>query len=123
MSTVTAYLNFGRWLVDCPKHGKNGATEVTLGTTEYIAPCCYPGSVAQFVGVTKGRITVIPDESARATARNLALENDEVYQVIFPEDAPQILEALAVRPIKNQNWVPGETVEFLQAENVEHGAV
>lgn len=123
MSTVNAYLNFGRWLVQCPKHGKNGATEVLLGTTEYIAPCCYPGIVAQFVGIVKNKITVIPDESARATARNLARENDEIYQVIFPENLAEIVVETSARPIQNQNWEPGETVEFLQAENAEHGVV
>ena len=123
MSTVTAYLNYGRWLVDCPKHGKHGATEITVETTEFIPPCCYPGIIAQFVGVVKGKITTLKDESARATARRLATEKDEVYQVVFPEELTQILDVTLVRPIENQNWQPGETVEFLQAENAEHGMV
>jgi hypothetical protein len=123
MSTVTAYLNYGRWLVNCPKHGKNGATQVSLETTEYIAPCCYPGITAQFMAAGKGKITVIPDESARATARNLAVENEEVHQVVFPENFSEIMAVVSLRPIQNQNWEPGETLEFLQAENNEHGVV
>lgn len=121
--TVQAYFNFGRWVVECPKHGKNGATVVTRETTEYIAPCCYPGSIAQFVGVVKNRITTVPDTSARATARVQAQVNDEIYEVIFPAETDQILEIVSARPLQNQNWLPGETLEFLQAENDEHGVI
>jgi len=119
MEKVMAYLNYGRWIVDCPKHGKNGALEVTRETTEYIAPCCYPGSIATFTGVIKGILRNVPDVSARATARNLAVQNNEIFEVVFPEDVEAVLSAVSIRMIQNQNWTADETVEFLHSENVE----
>lgn len=120
---VQAYLNAGRWLVDCPKHGRNGAMEVTLTDTEYIAPCCYPGVIAQYTGVVKGRIANVPDISRRATARNLARSNGEIHEIVFPEDAATILETVGLRMVQNQNWVPGESVDFLLEENLANGVV
>jgi len=120
METVKAYINHGRWLVDCPKHGKNGAVEVAPDTAEYIAPCCYPGVIAQFTGVVKGQIKNVVDTSARATARRMAHEKGEVYQIVFPKNADKILAIIQKRPIQNQNWIPGETLKFLQAENDLH---
>lgn len=38
-----------------------------------------------------------------------------------PEELRQIEAALLVRPLRNQNWTPGETVDTLKAENIEHG--
>ncbi len=37
----------------------------------------------------------------------------------FPDDAAQIEHALESRPLENQNWTPGETVEQLIVENEE----
>lgn len=42
-------------------------------------------------------------------------------EVVFP-DAPAEIEALLEkRPTLNRNWKPGETVDDLQAQNIEHG--
>lgn len=42
--------------------------------------------------------------------------------VDWPADSLQIEKALLVRPLANQNWVPGETVDDLLAENTAVGA-
>jgi hypothetical protein len=47
--------------------------------------------------------------------------NQRVTPVV-PADYRKILQALAKRPAsENRNWLPGETVELLHAENLEHG--
>lgn len=121
METVKAYLNYGRWLVRCPKHGKNGLLEVTPQTKDYIAPCCFPGIVASFPSVIKGRVMQLPDVSARATARKLAQQAGEIYSIEFPENMQEILDIVKLRPIQNQNWIMGETIDQLQADNVANG--
>lgn len=94
MRTVTAYFNYGRWLVDCPKHGKEGingvagVAEVTKDNPEFIAPCCYPNVIAGFPGMVKGQIKYIIDKSSRRTAISAARENDDIYTAIFPDEVP-----------------------------------
>lgn len=45
-------------------------------------------------------------------------------RIVFPKDRAAIVAALAARPaIENQNWLPGETVAQLLAENAAHGIV
>lgn len=44
-----------------------------------------------------------------------------IYRDIeFPGDVEGILSKLKVRPMPNQNWFKGETVEKLEQENAEH---
>lgn len=120
---VHPYLNHGRWLVDCPKHGQNGAHEVAPETTEYIAPCCYPGVIATFTGMVKGHPQVVPDVSARATATARAKANGEIHTVVFPENTDEIMEVISMRPIPDQNWQPNESVELMLEQNAEKGII
>lgn len=39
---------------------------------------------------------------------------------VFPKERAKIEALLAVRPLLNRNWEPGETVEDLERENEEH---
>lgn len=41
--------------------------------------------------------------------------------VQWPKDKMAIEKVVMKRPLKNRNWVPGEEVAHLIAENVEHG--
>lgn len=41
--------------------------------------------------------------------------------VIWPADVTGIETALQNRPLGNQNWVPGEQVSDLKADNAKHG--
>lgn len=43
------------------------------------------------------------------------------YVIVWPDERAEIEALLEPRPTEAQNWEPGETVEFLQAENDEHG--
>lgn len=118
---VKARLNWGRWLVDCPK-GDGGALEVIPGQdTKFICPVCYPQSMAIFVGVVKGRIEKVPDVSARRTGMSIAESNNEIHEIEYPANIEKILENVKRRPVQNQNWEHGETLTFLKQENKENG--
>jgi len=41
--------------------------------------------------------------------------------LMWPRNVARIEKILHYRPLYNQNWVPGETVTYLVAENLEHG--
>lgn len=121
MKKLKARLNWGRWLVDCPKED-GGALEVIPGNdTQFICPVCYPSSIAIFVGLVKGRVEKVPDVSARRTAKTLAEKNGDVYEIEYPSNIKKVLEAVKARPVQNQNWEPGETLTFLKRENKQNG--
>jgi hypothetical protein len=39
---------------------------------------------------------------------------------VFPESRVEIEKLLEMRRIPNRNWLPSETIEFLEQENIEH---
>lgn len=41
--------------------------------------------------------------------------------ITFPDNWREIVEVLRPRPVENMNWMPGETLEDLRAENFAHG--
>jgi hypothetical protein len=46
---------------------------------------------------------------------------NKLLSVRFPERRQEIEAALEPRPAQNRNWLPGETVEDILAENSKHG--
>ena len=45
-------------------------------------------------------------------------------RVLWPDDREGIESVLSHRPIpESRNWLPGETVDDLKRENIEHGLV
>jgi hypothetical protein len=127
MIETYAYLNFGRWIVDCPKCGKVGATlaEPDLKIAQYsanktfICPKCYPGMVAYSGKNANGSLKF--NTSLQSLARKKAEKNNDVYKVVFPTNKKEIETVLSGRNLENKNWIPGETIEFLKKENKEHG--
>ena len=101
--TVRAYINEGRWIVECPSEC-GGAVIPSLKLRAFMCPNC-------------------------ANLENDGMW----YRAIFPPDYRQIENALLRRPnrrgpmfpheARNRNWIPGETLEDLQRENQEHGIV
>ena len=43
------------------------------------------------------------------------------HSVSWPKTSSEINTILAPRPLLNQNWLPGETLDDLRAENAAHG--
>jgi len=124
---VEAYLNHGRWVVDCPKCGKQGSTlaepkpiesPYSAINGEYICPNCYPGMVVITRRTTTG---VIFNETSRAIARARAKANNEIYEVVFPANRKEIETVVCLRRLDYQNWEPGETISFLKNENKQIG--
>ena len=82
----------GRWVADCPQDGCMGAMDVTPGEPALCSYCFNCGIDFRW------------------------------RRVIFPEDIEGIEAALRVRLLpETANWVPGETVDALIAENIAHG--
>lgn len=115
---VYAYFNHGRWLAACPKHEFGNKSRVDpLLNRPFIPPCCYPGMNR----VIPGKAGLQLDRSARKTAQAEAEKNDDLYEVVFPENWLEIEQALEGRPDEAKNWTPGETLGLLQVENVANG--
>ena len=101
-----AYLNHGRWVAEC-----------VCGGAERL----WPG----------GQIQTDPETGAQYGLTNdgrMICGNKEFCgietEVAFPTDdeCAAIVQLLAVRPVPStRNWLPGEPVADLAAENVEHG--
>jgi hypothetical protein len=89
---LDAVINHGRWLVHCPDAECRGAELVDPDDPFFFCLSC--GNAA------RGGTTIV---------------------VIFPTSRLKIEAALNVRRIEHQNWLPGETVDALEAENREHG--
>lgn len=124
---VLAYMNHGRWIVDCPKCGKNGATlaeqdkfisPYSCENGEFICPNCYTGMVVRDGTTITGQVKF--NITARMAAQARAKRNGEIYKVVFPKDKKKIEAVVKLRRLDNQNWMPGETLEDLRQENIEH---
>lgn len=45
----------------------------------------------------------------------------QLLPVVWPEDPAAIARAMRGRPLEARNWQPGEPLDLLLAENIEHG--
>ena len=96
---ANAYLNHGRWVVECPRKTCRGAMKVKPSGPAKLRCICPDDVVCDHGDVCKQPI-----------------------EPQFPDDVVGIVETVAKRPDPaSRNWEPGETVELLTAENIEHG--
>lgn len=90
---LDAFVNHGRWMVQCP--GCPSACLASRRDHRFFCPEC-----------------------------GNALDGGHWLPVRWPMDWQMIERLLGGRPDRrNRNWHPGETVEALQAENIENGVV
>ena len=68
-----------------------------------------------------GALVQAPHTDKIFDTRAAAVEAGQEYEVEYPAERVAIEAALRPRPVENMNWYPGETVEDLIAENIEHG--
>lgn len=102
MTLAIAYVNYDRWVADCP----------FCPSAEQI----WPQGLRRMEGVP------YPFGIVGGTLH--CGHTGQTCPVVFPEKAPEILEVLRHRPYKrNRNWFPHETVADLRRENVEHGVI
>lgn len=101
---VFAYVNAGRWLARCPECPRG---------CELLSRSPMPtGKPAR-----NRRDWFWCNSCQNASAGN------RFRPVIWPTEAfiAKLLELLAPRPTEATNWLPGETLDFVRAENMEHG--
>jgi hypothetical protein len=123
-----AYMQQNVWKVKCPK-GCDGSAVLAEPNAnisphwaingEYICPCEYPKAIAYNRRIVGGIVAPMLDLGAYKTAKVMASEHDEVFEVVFPENRADIEKVLHERPVQYRSWYPGETIEMLEAENVE----
>ena len=95
LSTLTAFVNDSRWIVECPTPGCGSASIVDSRFPIYLCMFC-------------GNSTT----------------NGAWLRIVFPQSKLGIEIALRRRPkLSNRNWFPSESVADLERENREHGVI
>jgi hypothetical protein len=120
---VTAILNHGRWIVMCPDDpmGMHAMVVDPNKSILFVCASCYPDVRAK--AFQKGEdelFRAVDDKPKQQAARDQAALEGRAYKIIFPDNVDEIIDAVRYRPTINMNWIPGETLEFLRAENIAH---
>ena len=112
-----AYINHGRWLVDCPDCGSAILFSPKDGN-RIVCGHCNPEVFAIMFVKRGGReiYDAVPDHERRARTR----ANAKAFTCILPDNWGELFETLRVRHVSNMNWLPGETLNDLRAENIQH---
>ena len=130
---LNARLERGMWLVDCPDpHGVNCKSALAVkwvGNEDYW--------LNAFVCLTCGAgagVAILPDmipplvaslrEPIQRAINAMAIPTVELgsaYAYRLPDDWRKIELAVGARPQENKNWIQGETLEDLMAENKKNG--
>ena len=82
----------------------------------WLADCPNPGCP-----VANAAVMVAPGDPFMCPHCGNADNGGAWRPVVWPDEAEQIGDILAVRPLENQHWMPGETLDDLRRENVAHG--
>ncbi len=92
---MNAYYNHGRWVVECPAQDCRAALLAPATVCD-----CRDEMVCDHPQVPCGTLS----------------------RTVMPKNAGEIQRLLDFRPKRvNRNWLPGETLEELKAENVTNG--
>jgi hypothetical protein len=122
---VQAFLNCGRWIIMCPDDPQGlHAGQVDPDTdTIFICAGCYPDIIAKaFTPGDDGFFRPVDDPVKQQAAADQAAADGNAYTIQFPDDpaVSDIMAAVQYRPTANMNWVPGETLDDLNQENLDH---
>lgn len=91
------FLNWGRWVVQCPSNDCVAAEKLDAGATAVVCRCT--------------------DQQVCAHGPHCST----IIEPVWPAN-PDVIEAtVAARRIEHRNWLPGETLDDLLAENAAHG--
>jgi hypothetical protein len=117
-------LNAGRWIVMCPDDpsGTHAMQVNPDSDTTVICAGCYPDirATAMQQG-DDGLFRPVPDVAKQQAAQDQAAADGHVYTINYPDNMQDILAAVQYRPTQNMNWLPGESLDFMKAENAFHG--
>jgi len=120
MAQAAAYYNWGRWLAPCPKC--KVANDIQPDQTTFTCPACRPDLRAWAIKMdADGFGRPVADTAKQVAAAEQAIEAGEVYGIVWPENWREIEAALRARPVPAMNWLPGEDVADLLAENEARG--
>jgi len=121
MKKVYARVNHGRWIADCPDCS-NGAMLVNPEKLEpFICGNCFPGMVAKTIKkVGEDKYVPVPDDKTIFRTAETVMGAGYAYEVVIPDNWSEIFETLRPRLLENMNWQPGETLDDLIEENIEH---
>lgn len=113
---LQAFINHGRYVVRCPKcENFHQVTDRTL-----VCAACWTDMRAQKIVLDRfGAMVPAPHVELIMETIQKAREAGEEYEIEYPD--PQIMKSLRSRPIENMNWMPGESLAFIQQENEDHG--
>lgn len=115
---IKAYYNHGRWVADCPNC--NSAEQVN-DSTVFICSEEYP--YVSYAGKSKADVdphrVMLIHEGKQSLAK--AKQDNEIYDIVFPEFRSEIERVLSARPPVNRNWLIGETIDDLVEQNRAHG--
>ncbi len=99
---AAVYVNHGRWVVECPADNCRGAIDVSerIGGDAWVSCDCADRSVCYHGDNRCGLMLSVdwPDDPL------------EIWRILYRRHDPS-----------TRNWLPGETVEDLKAENLLHG--
>lgn len=116
---LNAYMNNGRWIMDCPEC----STPLPAWDTGVVCPRCHPDMLAKaFRQMKNGDLRPVVDLELVSAAQAAARELDQEYFPVYPDEREQIERVLRMRPDrKNMNWIASESVQDLIDQNLEHG--
>ncbi len=97
---AATYVNHGRWVVECDADDCRGAIDVSESLTLHVACDCADRSVCYHETNPCGHIIRLA----------WPVDADEIWRILYRRHDPS-----------TRNWLPGETVEDLKAENLLHG--
>jgi hypothetical protein len=119
MRKLNPYMNNGRWLLDCPQC----STPLPARESGVVCPRCYPDMLAKALKpLANGTFRPVADVELIGETLTKARRLKEEYFPAFPPEREQIERILRLRPApKFMNWQPGETLEILRQQNIEHG--
>lgn len=118
-----AYMNFGRWIADCPVCGTPNLLD-ERGATQMICGKCFPQikAMAYKPKASNPQLFVtVPDEEERENARLRAKKSKQIHQVVYKQKPLEVEKRLHKRPLAFREWLPVESLKDLERENAEHG--
>lgn len=100
---MNAYYNYGRWVVDCP------------------APDCY-GALRVSEAPSVVSVWLSCDCQDEQACDHQQIPCGHSFEVVLPDERQEIEVVTGLRPRRaNRNWLPGESVGDLKAQNLRHG--
>ena len=118
MTIPYATINHGRWVAECPH------CHWALKVKEFDKPPAFERFGCASCGDGLPPEVIAALETVQGTKQKLAAGLAAIKELgrplTYPEEAETIEAILSKRLLVNRNWTPGETLDKLKVENMEH---